>query len=272
MPLIHANGLDQYYREAGDGPPLIFVHGAFVDLHMWDAQVDFFADSFRVIRYDLRGHGKTGRTDLKPYAIEIFADDLAALLDELAIDHPIVCGLSLGGMIAQAFAVKYSQRPCALVLSDTAVSVRLTLMDKLQRYVLFPKWLMRLTIRLMDVDRFVRFSFWLAKATRSDKWFGQDEETREYIRQCMLDMVTEEYLKIYGAIYDFDLLNLESIRVPTLVLNGEYESRSVFRHTQEILKRVENSEAHIIPGAGHTSNMENAREFNRHVAAFLQRL
>ncbi|NIS81615.1 MAG: alpha/beta fold hydrolase [Anaerolineales bacterium] len=271
MPIITANGIDHYYQVAGQGVPLVLVHGGFVDLHMWDPQVDAFSKRYRVIRYDLRGHGRTGASKTSKYSIELFADDLKALLDAFSIERTILCGLSLGGMIAQSFTVKYTSRVHALVLSDTAVSVKLTLSDKLQRYVLFPKWLMQLTIRSLGVERFVRFSFWLAKVTRSEDWIGKDEVTRAYITETMLRMEETEYLKIYGAIYDFDLLDLSRIDVPTLVLNGEHESRSVVRHAEEIVRRVERSEMKVVPDAGHTSNMENAPAFNAMVEEFLNR-
>jgi non-heme chloroperoxidase len=270
MPHIMINGLDHYYEQTGAGLPLVLVHGAFVDSHMWQPQLDFFSSKYRVLRYDLRGHGRTGSSDLEQYTIAGFAHDLAALLEALDIQDPILCGLSLGGMIAQAFAVQNPSRLKALVLADTAVSVSLTWSDKVQRYVLFPKWALLLTIKLMSVSSFTRFSFWLARATRSQGWIGQDEATRSYIEACMLRMNQEEYLKVYGAIYDFRLLPLEKISAPTLVLNGEHEAKNVFRHTQEILHRVHNSKAALVPGAGHTSNMENADVFNQYVDEFLK--
>jgi uncharacterized damage-inducible protein DinB len=180
--------------------------------------------------------------------------------------------LSLGGMIAQSFAVRYTEWLNALILADTAVSVRLTLSDKFQRYVLAPKWLMSAAIRWMTVPRFVDFSFKLAGLTRSAEWFGQDPGTAEYVRDAMLNTLTDEYLKIYDAIYGFDLLNLAAITVPTLILNGEHESKAVFRHTDEMLKLIPNAEAHVIPGAGHTSNMENPAAFNGEVERFLSRI
>ena len=270
MPKITANGNEQYYESHGEGQPLVLVHGGFVDSRMWDPQIDHFVDRFQVIRYDLRGHGQTGSTSTPNYSIDLFADDLKALLDALELDQVILCGLSLGGMIAQSFAVRYTDRLKALILSDTAVSVRLTLSDKFQRYILAPKWLMMATIRWMSVPRFVEFSFKLAQWTRSSDWFGEDAGTAEYVRQAMLNTSTEEYLKIYDAIYEFDLLDLAVISVPTLILNGEKESKAVFRHTQEMLKLIPQSEAHIIPDAGHTSNMENSVDFNARVDEFLQ--
>lgn len=271
MAAINIKGQDHYIEEAGSGDPLVLIHGAFVDSNLWDPQFSTFGKRYRVIRYDLRGHGRTGPSELPTYSIDGFADDLEQLINILDLDYPIVCGVSLGGMIAQAYAVRRSAKLRALILADTAVSVSLTLSDKLQRYVLFPKWAMKLTIRMLSARNFTRFSFWLARVTRSEEWFGRDQATAEYVRRSMLEISDAEYLKIYDAMYDFRLQPLHQIRVPTLVLNGEYESSAVFRHTEEILRRVAGSDSAIVPNAGHTSNMENPEAFNQQVMAFLER-
>ena len=269
MATVNVNGLDHYYEVLGSGNPFVLIHGAFVDSHLWDPQFAHFSKRYRVVRYDLRGHGQTGPSDLATYTIDGFADDLEGLINELGLEQPIVCGMSLGGMIAQASAVRPMANLKALILADTAVSVSLTLSDKLQRYVLFPKWAMKLTITSLSARNFTRFSFWLAQVTRSGEWFGRDENTTEYVRSRMLQMSDSEYLKIYDAIYGFRLQPLEQIRAPTLVLNGEFESKAVFRHTEELLATVPQVESAIVPGAGHTSNMENPEAFNRLVEEFL---
>jgi pimeloyl-ACP methyl ester carboxylesterase len=269
MSIISLNGHDHYFEILGEGTPIVFIHGAFVDSQMWAPQTEYFSDRFQVTRYDLRGHGKTGASLLQDYSIRTFSEDLSELIGKLKIESPILCGLSLGGMIAQDYAVRNPNSIRSLLLADTAVSVSLTLGDKLQRYVLFPKWAMKLTIRWMGVQGFTRFSFWLARATRSEKWIGYDQETRTYVEERMLQMDQEEYLKVYDAIYDFKLLPLERITAPTLVLNGEYEAKNVYRHTEEILRRVPNSKADVVPRAGHTSNMENPQSFNELMQGFI---
>lgn len=269
MDSITLNGHEHFLDLRGSGPPLVLIHGAFVDSKMWDAQMTSLSEHFQVVRYDLRGHGRTGASSLDRYTIGTFASDLSELITGLGLQSPILCGLSLGGMIAQEYAVRNPDLIAALILADTAVSVSLTLADKLQRYVLFPKWAMKLTIRAMSAESFTRFSFWLARATRSERWIGHDKPTRDYVEERMLRMDQEEYLKIYDAIYDFHLLPLERIEAPTLVVNGEHEAANVFRHTEEILRRVSNSRAVIVPDAGHTSNMENPDMFNARVLEFL---
>ncbi len=210
----------------------MFIHGGFVDLYLWDPQVEHFVHRFQVICYDLRSHGKTGPSLASKYSIEMFADDLKVFFEELDIHRAILCGLSLGGMIAQVFALTYQSMLKALVLSDTILSTSLTLSDKLQRYILFPKWMTMVTLRLMGAERFTKYSFWLAKVTRSEAWLSRDMSARSYLMDRMLRITLEEYLKIYAAIYDFNILDLGLIDIPTLSMIGEFETRNVYQHAE----------------------------------------
>ncbi len=268
MPNIETNDIMTYYEIQGQGDPLIFVHGGLVTSTMWQYQVDYFSKFYKVITYDIRGHGKTGISPLRKYSIELFADDLKKLIEKLKITKPIICGLSLGGMIAQAYATKYLQDLKTLILSDTAISTSLTCWDKLMVYILFPKWIMIPTLRMMGVRNFIKFSFWFAKLTRGKEWIGNNE-IEEYERNEMLKMDKKEYLKVFGAIYDFKLQDLSKINLPTLVLNGENESKSVHYHAEVMKNLMPNCKSGIIPNAGHTSNLENPKEFNKALKKFL---
>jgi pimeloyl-ACP methyl ester carboxylesterase len=132
VPTLETNDIKTYYEDTGTGTPIVFVHGGWMDHRMWASQVEAFADEYEVITYDIRGHGRTGGSFEKRYTIELFAADLMALVEGLDIDCPVVCGLSLGGMIAQTYAVRYPEGLRALILADTAVSARLTLSDTLR--------------------------------------------------------------------------------------------------------------------------------------------
>lgn len=126
--------------------------------------------------------------------MELFATDLKALVDEgLGLDRPIICGLSLGGMIAQTYAVRYSDPLRVPVLADTAASAKLTLHDTLTR-VAFPGWLMRGTVRVLDPSRYVDLAYWLAEVTRGKTGSGV---TRTYVRmsvKLVISTITETIL------------------------------------------------------------------------------
>jgi pimeloyl-ACP methyl ester carboxylesterase len=270
MPKREANGLPHYYEQAGTGAPLVFIHGAFADSQIWEPQWRYFSSQYRLVRYDLRGHGKTGTSELGRYSMNTFADDLTSLLDSLEIFSPIVCGLSWGGSIAQAFAVRNPKRIKALVLAGSSVSIRLTLIDRFLCDVLFPKWAMLFTIRLLSAKNFTRFSLWLARLTRGKQWLSQNAVMGEYLENSMLAMNSNEYVKIWGAIYGFNLLPLENITCPTLVLNGEYEPKSTYQHTKEILRRAPHSKANVVPKASHAMNTDNPEVFNNYLEEFFK--
>jgi pimeloyl-ACP methyl ester carboxylesterase len=269
MPQIRINNLEHYFEQTGQGPALVLVHGAFADARVWEPQWGHFSTKYQLLRYDLRGHGKTGASDMARYSVATYVDDLSALLDALEIRSPILCGLSWGGSIVQAFAVRYPERPKALILAGSVVSISLTFLDKLLCYMLFPRWMMFLTIRMMSVENFTRFSFRLARLTRGKYWLSKDESVHAYLEQCMLRMDSSEYLKIWAAIYGFHSLPLEKITCPTLILNGEYEPKNTFRHTDEILHRAPQAKSRVIPGASHAMNLEQAETFNKFVDTFL---
>src|SRR5690606_31805665 len=115
------NGVVLHVEDLGaaDGPALVFSNSLGTDLRIWDDVVGQLADRFRIVRYDKRGHGlsEIGET---PYSIDDHVDDLAALLDDLAIEGAIVCGLSVGGLIAQGLYAKRPELIAGLILCDTA--------------------------------------------------------------------------------------------------------------------------------------------------------
>ena len=268
MAYVETNEIKTYYERHGTGQPLICIHGAWTDYRLWKPQIDALSNEYELIVYDVRGHGKTGPSAQRRYTVELFASDLHALVEELGVTKPLICGLSLGGMIAQTYAVRYRNRLGALILADTAVSTMLTLRDKLTRLA-FPGWAMRATVRLLGPARYVDVAYWLATVTRGEDWFGRDETVRAYVRETMSAFDTAEFNKIFRAIYDFRRVDLPAIQVPTLVLNGEFESQSVFTHTTHMERAIPDIRTAVLPDAGHTSNMENPDAFNRELLDFL---
>lgn len=266
---IKINQSHLYYECSGSGIPLIFIHGAFADSSMWNPQWEYFQERYQVIRYDLRGHGKTGPSGLNRYQMETFVDDLAALMDGLEIPSAILCGVSFGGSIAQGFASRYPEKVIGLILAGSMVSMSLTLSEKIQRYVLVPKWLMMLIIRSMSVRKFVEFSYWLSRIFFGKNFLSYDDEVSDYLKSSMLTIESQEYLKIWQAIYSFDTFPLERITCPTLVLNGEKEPKRIFRHSEELINQIPIVQSKIIPRAKHSMNMENAKEFNRIIDEFM---
>lgn len=121
MPDIQVDGVSIHYEEHGAGDALVLAHGHSTSLEMWERQVGPLSERYRLVLYDMRGHGRSGAPeDLASYTMERYAEDQAALLDHLGIERAYVGGLSMGGMVALQFAVTHPDRVRALILSDTS--------------------------------------------------------------------------------------------------------------------------------------------------------
>ena len=258
---IITNGITTYYEIRGSGQPLILIHGISLDHKMWQPQISYFSNKYAVITYDIRGHGQSEGSD-GVYSLEIFADDLKTLLDNLNIPKPIMCGLSMGGMIAQMFAARYPDQLNALIIADSAVVRGLTPQEKLVN-LLFPKSVAKFLIHTFK-RQFVNFFFWFFR--------GMNAETKDYFRNALLEFKEEEFLKYMDCFYNFDLTaEIPKITAPTLIINGEKEKMG-FPQAEKMHELIEDSTVVKIPGAFHLSNLENPREFNRAIENFISDL
>jgi pimeloyl-ACP methyl ester carboxylesterase len=121
MPTTAANGIEIHYEVHGEGTPLVLAHGYTASLEMWRQQVQPLSAMHRLVIYDLRGHGATtAPADMERYDLaRDYVADQVALMDHLGIERAIVGGLSMGGMIAQEFALQHPGRVRTLLLFDT---------------------------------------------------------------------------------------------------------------------------------------------------------
>src|SRR5687768_10341378 len=118
MPNVALPGVDLYYADDGQGPPIVWLQGLGADHAAWTAQVFAFQSQFRCLRPDTRATGRT-RDDGGPFTTADLARDIVALLDHLGIDAAHVVGLSFGGAIAQSVAIDFPDRVRRLVLAAT---------------------------------------------------------------------------------------------------------------------------------------------------------
>src|SRR3990170_419584 len=123
MPKARLNGVEIAYEVRGQGYPLVLAHGYTASKEMWADQRDAFSHRYRLVTYDCRGHGESEAPAVpNQYSLDIFVKDQKALLDHLDIGEAYVGGLSMGGMIAMRFALKYPDVVRALLLCDTSAS------------------------------------------------------------------------------------------------------------------------------------------------------
>ena len=257
MAYAETNGIRTYYEVSGDGRPIVLIHGVTFDHTMWDPQISHFQERYRVLAYDVRGHGRSEGSD-RNYTIDLLADDLRALLDHLHIEKPIVCGLSMGGMIAQIFAAKYPDALSALVIADSVGSMSHTLQERSMK-LLFPRFVVKRLIHFMP--QFTYLFLWFFR--------GMDPEVKDLFRRSLIDFDREELLKLMDCFHDFDSTDeLSRITVPTLIIVGEKELMG-YSHTKRMASLIEDSLIAKIPGAFHLSNLENPEDFNDAVDGFI---
>jgi pimeloyl-ACP methyl ester carboxylesterase len=122
MPTIQVNDIHMYYEIYGEGKPLVLINGLGSDLSEIDRLTRWLAQKYRVLVFDNRGAGRTDKPDM-PYSIEMMAEDTAQLLNALGIEQASVLGISMGGRIALALALRHPERVAKLILVSTSARV-----------------------------------------------------------------------------------------------------------------------------------------------------
>ena len=258
---LKANGIDINYEIEGSGPWLTMSHSLACNLHMWDPQMPVLTDKFKVLRFDTRGHGQSS-APAGEYTLEQLADDVKGLLDGLGIRQTHWAGLSMGGMIAQAFALKYPGVFQSMVLADTASRLPPDA-GKL--------WSDRIkTAREQGMSALVESTLarWFTEPYRNSR-----KDVMEKIGRDIRATPVNGFVGCCHAISKLNYLDrLKEIKVPALVVVGELDPGTPPDLARAIQQNLPGSELKILPSAAHLSNIEQADEFNKAMTGFLNRV
>lgn len=266
MPTVRTNDIETYYERRGNGPPIVFVHGAILDHAQWERQIDRLSDEYTVVAYDVRGHGRTGGSERNSYSIDLFADDLDALVTALDLDRPVLCGLSMGGCIAQVYAATRPETVAGLVLAGTFTPVMSAPDERLQMAVLNASVPL---VRLVGYERVQRVLAWVHE--RFNRGASGDYETVERLQAEAPRMETNEFAKVIRSLTAFPgtTIDLSAISAPTMVLYGENEPGFVRRQARILRTGLPNAVVREVPGAGHASNLDDPDSFTDAVRELL---
>ena len=253
------NGTRLYYETAGAGRSIVLVHAFTFDTRMWDDQFEPFAQHYQIIRYDIRGYGKSAVPTEEAY---YHADDLKGLLDHLGIERAHVLGLSLGAAIATEFAVAYPQMTSALIAADPV----------LWGYRWSPES-EELLGRIWEAGQTsgveAARAVWLAHPFFAPALRNPHASER-------LVRIVSDYSGWHWTHNDPGLLpdppaaaRLEEITTPTLAIVGELDVPDFRAITDVLQARIPNARKVVLPGVGHMSSMEDPAGFNDAVLGFL---
>lgn len=262
MPTVPLEDGTLWYEEKGDGPPLVCLHGGWQNRESWRPQVDRFSDEYRVVTFDLRGHGQTGATDTRQYSIDLFVDDLERVLGHLEIDRPILCGISMGGMIIQSYLDRHPTGARGAVIGGPLQSMPPVDLPLVVKPFVSP--LPAITGMISTIGPTATFRSLLGsiRATTGRRWLTIDSTVRSQAMAALGDISPDEYRKIFQALYEAVPPDLSSVQTPTLVLSGDQEAPSVKRQGERLAETVVYGSWQEIPDAGHLVNQDNSRAFN----------
>ncbi|MEQ5840756.1 3-oxoadipate enol-lactonase [Paraburkholderia acidicola] len=257
---LNIDGIDTRYvlSNEGGGPWLTFIHQLGGDLSIWDQMAGYFRDDYTVLRYDVRGHGATAVMDAD-FSVADLAHDLASLLDALGVTHTHLVGISMGGMIAQQFALDYPQRVDTLTLADTSAGTP-------------PEgralWDQRAAAARSDGLAA------LAPATIG-RWLTPDfqqahPEVVEPIREVLLQTSPQGYARACEALRDFDVRDrLAALHMPTLTVAGRHDTGTPPAATAAIAEAIKGARYELLDAA-HLAPIEQSQRFAAMLETFLQ--
>ena len=251
------NGTRLYYEAAGEGPAVVLVHGGLVDHRLWDDQMKPLSRRFRVVRYDLRGYGKSAAPAGQFWPTE----DLRALLDFLGIERATVVGLSLGGIAAADFAFEHPERVERLVFVGAGLRGDRQPPDEKS---------MAAYRALTSGGPEKYFETFL----KADLLAGLRErpQARERMRTMMLDNYKAlSYIRagLAQSPEPPTIERLGRINFPTLVVVGSLDSKNLLNIADTLAANIPGARKVTIPGASHHPPVETPQEFNRALLDFL---
>jgi pimeloyl-ACP methyl ester carboxylesterase len=243
----------------GEGEPLVFVHGFGTKYQGWNFQISYFKKKMKIIALDNRGVGKSSRPNY-PYTIDMFVEDLKALLEHLNIQDKInLCGISLGGMIVQNFAIKYPEMVKTLIPCATSA------------YYL-PGPLMESFELIKDLTLEEQAEA-LLPFKEDQKLFNSIKNDAIFITPMRNPTRFQDYMNQANAISTHDTRNfLKTIKIPTLIIGAQKDRLIPPLHQEFLHENIEGSKLVIMKGCGHAFTIEEPEKVNELIWNFIKNI
>jgi len=261
MPKIPVRDIEVNFEEAGQGFPLVLVHGLNGDLTGWSLVVPELAQHYRTVALDVRGHGGTSKPD-QPYSIKGFSEDLFEFLEKMRIPRAHLLGLSMGGAIAQQFALDHPEKVRSLVLVSTFSHVDPGAREAFQG---LKKSLAR--------GGYPAFFDEVLKLAFTPRFIAANPGPIAQLREKRIQINSPVAIgRATDACLAFDLKErISAITVPTLVVSGREDVFTPLHLAEQIHRSIRGSEWKVLEGTGHALYIEKAPEMAEAVLEFLKR-
>ena len=264
---VNVGGAQIYYETAGKGIPFVMIHAGVADSRQWNNEFEFFARNHQVLRYDMRGYGKSEPVDGEFSHMS----DLASLLNTLELQGPLVLmGCSMGGGLAMDFALTHPSRMRALIMVGSGPS-------GLELDVLTPAKFAEAekAYKAGDLD--------LVAEIETQIWFDGTERAPQQVNQAMRKLAYEmnrkaldhEAKKLGKRLPNTDVQafdRLKELNIPVLVIVGAHDTPYILAAADYMIEKISSARKARIEDAAHLPNMDQPQEFQTIVNAFLESL
>ncbi|MCB1743511.1 MAG: alpha/beta hydrolase [Gammaproteobacteria bacterium] len=248
MPELNRDGVAIHYEDDGSGPPILLTHGFGASTGMWAPQVERFASEYRLVRWDMRGHGASDHPQaLEHYSQAASIADMLALLDHLRIEQAVIAGHSLGGYLSLAFHARHPERCRALILQGCGPGYR----SEASR----EKWNERAESRARSIEQ------------GGLDALGGGAEVKVSLQRSAHGLA-QAARGILSQVDSVAIDSLPNIKVPVLIIIGDGDTHYL-QGSAYMAERIPNARNVVVPGAGHGVNIEQPEVVNQAMAEFL---
>lgn len=266
MPAEKVGDLNIYYETHGKGEPLLLIMGYGANSRWWKPQIPVFSQEYQVIAFDNRGVGQSDKPDI-PYTIEMMEEDTVGLLETLGIDAAHVFGVSMGGLIAQEFALRHPDKVISLILACTTPGGRNAVMlnEEAMTFVFDQERRQKLTLEEQARE-------W-PPLLFTQEFIDKNAELMDRFIASILKYPTPAhgYQRQGEAMMRFNAYDrLPEIKAPTLVMAGTADRIIPVENSRIIASRIPGAELVIFENMGHGFLGEAVEEANKAVLDFLK--
>jgi len=270
MPDARINGARIWYKETGEGDPVIQIHGAGFGHFNFATATPILSQTFRCIDFDMRGYGQSERP-LQRYNMEVWADDVAGLMDHLGLDSAHIHGTSMGGMVAQQFAAKYPERTQRLVINCSAAKLDYAGVLTFRGWIEIAE---RLGVGSRTLAELIALQALSRRFLDSPKGPGAVDMIQDVLRNSNR---ADIFKLACQAMIDMDLRPLlPKITAPALIIGGDEDMMTPWQQAESgagqdyLVQHIKGAKRHVIKGSSHSTLFDGTEENCRVVAAFLK--